>query len=175
MKAYLAAGLVAAVLAGGAAAQEAPKPGPEHDHLKRMVGTWDTVMTAGGQESKGTATFKMEVGGHWLVSTFEGELFGQKFHGKGLDSYNAVKKNYVSVWVDSMSGYPTVMEGTLDQAKKSLTMTGEEGPGTDGKSGKYKSVTTMPDGDTMHFKMFPGDAKQPAFTVTYKSQEVGAG
>ena len=34
-------------------AQEPPKPGPEHQKLKELEGTWDSVMEMAGQESKG--------------------------------------------------------------------------------------------------------------------------
>jgi hypothetical protein len=44
-------------------AQEMPKPGPEHEILKKKEGTWLTTMKAGDMESKGTVTFKMELSG----------------------------------------------------------------------------------------------------------------
>src|SRR4051812_26600951 len=75
------------------------RPGPEHERLKQLAGTWDTTMTYGGMASKGTCVYKMEVGGLWLTSAFEGEFAGQKFSGRGLDSYDAGKKKYVGVWV----------------------------------------------------------------------------
>ena len=43
-----------------------------------------------------------------------------------------------------------VMEGTYDKEKKTMTMAGE-GPGMDGKPTKYKSVSEMPDDDTINF------------------------
>ena len=85
-------------------------------------------MKAGGKESKGTVTYKMELGGLWLAGAMESELFGQKFTGKSLDTYDPAKKKYVGVWVDSMSTAPVTMEGTYDKEKKTLTMAGE-GPG----------------------------------------------
>ena len=111
-----------------AAAQDFPKPGPEHEMLKKWVGTWDTTMKMAGMESKGTATYKMELGGLWLASNFEGEIGGAKFQGKGLDSYDAGKKKFVGIWVDNMITSPLIMEGTFDKEKKTLTMTGD-GPG----------------------------------------------
>ena len=170
MRTFAAAGLVVAVLAGGATAQEPPKPGPEYDVLKKLVGTWETSLAAGGAVSKGTMTCKMELGGLWLVSSMDGEMFGAKFSGRGLDSYDAAKKKYVSVWVDSMSASPVLMEGTYDAAKKALTMAGE-GPGMDGKPTKYKSVSEWPDDDTVKFSMSMGDANQPAFVITYKRKK----
>ena len=102
-----------------------PKPGPEHEVLKKMEGTWEVTMKAGGMASTATATNKMELGGMWLVTNLEGEFAGTKFYGRGLDSYDPASKKYVSVFVDSMSNRPLVMEGTYDKDKKTLTMAGE--------------------------------------------------
>src|SRR5436190_15316969 len=155
--------IVAVVLAVPGWAQEMPKPGPEHKLLKELEGTWTTLMKAGGMESKGTVTFKMELGGFWLTGTMESELFGAKFTGKSLDSYHPAKKKYVSIWVDSMSTAPVLMEGTYEKQTRTMTMTGE-GPGMDGKPTKYKSVTTKSDADAMEMTMYIGDGKDPMFT-----------
>ena len=160
-----------AVLATPAAwAQEPPKPGPEHEVLKTLVGTWDLTMTGGGMESKGTVTYKLDLGGLWLVGNLETDLGGMKYSGRGYDTYDAAKKKYVSVWIDSMSTSPMVMEGTYDKEKKSMTMTGE-GPGMDGKPAKWRSVSEMKDDDTLVFRMYVGDGKDPMFTITYKRKK----
>lgn len=161
---------LALLAAPAVSAQEAPKPGPEHDVLKKMVGDWDLTMKFGGMESKGRVTYTMEVGGLWLVSNLESERFGTKFQGKGLDSYDPTRKKYVGVWVDSMATSPMFLEGTFDKAKKTMTMSGE-GPGMDGKPTKYKSVSVMPDDDTINFSMYIGDGKDPAFTIVYKRKK----
>jgi hypothetical protein len=162
--------VVAVVLVAPALSQEMPKPGPEHALLKKLEGTWDSTMKFGGKESRGKVTYKMELGGFWLAGTVQSELFGQKFTGKSLESYNLAKKKYVSVWVDSMSTAPVVMEGTYDKEKKTMTMAGE-GPGMDGKPTKYRSVSKMPDRDTLEMTMWIGDGKEPAFTITYKRRK----
>jgi Protein of unknown function (DUF1579) len=154
-------------LAVPALSQEMPKPGPEHEVLKALEGTWDTTLKAGGQESKGTVTYKMDLGGMWLVGTMESEMFGTKFSGRSLESYHPAKKRYVSVWADSMSTAPVIMEGTYDKEKRTMTMAGE-GPGMDGKPTKYRSVSRMTDKDTLEMTMWIGDGKEPMFTVTYK-------
>jgi hypothetical protein len=163
-------GLALAFAACTATAQDAPKAPPELDVLKKLVGDWDATMKFGGMESKGKVTYKMEVGGMWLVSNLESDLFGQKFHGKGLDSYDTSKKKYTSVWIDSMSGSPMTMEGTFDKEKKTMTLAGE-GPGMDGKPTKFRSVSQMPDNDTINFSMYMGDGKEPSFTVVYKRRK----
>lgn len=151
-------------------AQEAPKPGPEHEMLKKWEGTWDVSMKMGDMEAKGTSTYKMELGGLWLASSFECELFGSKFTGKGMDSYDAGKKKFVAIWVDSMSTSPMVMEGTYDKETKKMTLVGE-GPGEGGKTQKVKSVTEWKDENTANFTMYMGETKEPTFTIVYKRKK----
>ncbi|MFO0938588.1 MAG: DUF1579 domain-containing protein [Gemmataceae bacterium] len=158
------------VLGFSAFAQDAVKPGPEHELLKKHVGTWTTTMSAGGMDAKGSVTFKMELGGLWLIGDMQSELFGMKFNGKSMDSYDQAKKKYVSVWADSMSTGPVITEGTYNPEKKTLTMTGE-GPGMDGKTSKYKSVTEFKDDDTFIMTMYMGDTKEASFVVTYKRKK----
>jgi hypothetical protein len=167
---WFCAAVLAVAFAGAAPAQEGPKPGPEHEVLKKHVGTWDLTMKFGGMETKGTVTYKMDLGGLWLASSLEAELLGTKFQGRGMDSYDPVKKKYVGVWIDSMATSPMFLEGTFDKEKKTMTMAGE-GPGMDGKPTKYKSVTVWKDDDTFDFAMYMGDGKEPAFTIVYKRKK----
>jgi hypothetical protein len=138
--------------------------------LKKREGTWSTTMKAGGEEFKGTVTYRMELGGLWLVGSLESELGGQKFFGKSLDTYDAGKKKYVGVWFDSMSTTPMTMEGSYDKEKRMMTMVGD-GMGPDGKPARWKSVSKMPDDNTVDMSMYVGDAKEPMFTVIYKRKK----
>ncbi len=155
-------------------AQEGPpsaKPGPEHAELKKLEGTWDAAMKMAEAPGPlpGVATYKMELGGLWLTSTFKMDGPEFKFEGRGLDGYDQNKKKYVGVWVDSMTSAPMFMEGTYDDKTKSLTMTGE-GPGQDGKPQKFKTVTKTKDDDHFAFEMFMvgADGKETsAFTIDY--------
>jgi hypothetical protein len=167
---FSAAALAVVLAAPAARAQEPPKPGPEHEVLKKMVGTWDVTMKMDGMEIKGVMTYKMDLGGLWLAGRLESEFGGMKFSGQSLDGYDPVKKKYVGVWVDNMSTSPMLMEGTYDKATKTITTTGE-GPGMDGKPTKYKGVTKLTDDDTINFEMYMGDGKAPAFTVLYKRRK----
>ena len=103
--------------------------------------------------------------GMWLTSDFHADFGGMKFQGKGLDGYDSVKKQYVSIWVDSMSGSPMVMRGTKEG--KVTTMTGE-GPGPAGDT-KYKSISTQDGSDKMSFQMFTTTDGKDAevMSVTY--------
>jgi hypothetical protein len=151
-------------------AQEPQKPGPEHAHLVKMVGTWNTVMEMGRQKSKGTAIYKSVCGGMWITSDFESELAGVPYQGHGMDGYDQMKKKYLGYWFDSMSSSPMTMEGNFDADYKVLTMTGTS-PGPDGKSQKFRTTTEMQGTDRMTFKMFMiavADGKEElAFTIEY--------
>jgi Protein of unknown function (DUF1579) len=150
-----------------------PKPGPEHERLKKLEGTWDATVKTEQGESKGTMIYKMDLGGLWLVSDFKGEFGGQKFMGKGFDGYDPIKKKYVGVWVDSMSVAPMSGEGTFDKEGKVLTQI-MEGPGMDGKMTKFKSVIEIKDPDTMVFTMSSADPQgkdQSMLTITYKRKK----
>jgi hypothetical protein len=158
---------VVALLLPSARAQETPPPGK--DHLNQLVGTWDAVSEFGN----GTMTYKMGLGGQWLIGDYEGEFGGMKFEGKGLDTYDSGTKRYRSVWVDSLTTGPRIMEGTLDKDNKVMTMTGE-GPGHEGKPGKFKSITEIKDADTVNFTLFMADKdgkEQPVVKITYKRKK----
>jgi hypothetical protein len=154
-----------------AVAQQPPGPGKEHEYFKAMVGEWDAETDFGGMQGKASSSMEMGVGGMWLVSHFKGEFGGQPFKGMGLDSYDSIKKKYVSVWVDSMTGSPMVFEGDKSD-NGTLTMTGE-GPTHEGKPGKFKSTTEIKDKDTMVFKMYmvEGDKDNLLMTITYKRKK----
>lgn len=157
------------ILLPSARAQEPPKPGKEHDHLKRLVGTWDAETEFG----KGTMTYKMGLGGLWLIGNFDGEFGRMKFQGKSLDTYDAATKKYRSVWVDSFSTAARNMEGNLDKDGKVMTMTGE-GRGPDGMAAKFKSITEIKDADTVSFSLFMMDkegAQQPMVKIMYKRKK----
>ncbi|MDP1796848.1 MAG: DUF1579 domain-containing protein [Planctomycetaceae bacterium] len=156
-------------LIGAAWAQEFPKPGPEHDKLKELVGEWDAVMTMGDQKSKATATYRSICHGMWVESDFHGAIGDQKFQGHGLDGYDLKKKKYVGVWVDSFESGPMHFEGDYDPQSKLLVMTGES-LGPDGKPQKFKNTTENKDKDHFTFKMYmvlPGGQEQLAFTIDY--------
>ena len=173
--------LVLAVLACAAvaAAQEGPpmpKPGPEHEMLKKDVGTWDAtveMLMPPSPPSKGTEVNTLGPGGLWLISDFKSEMMGAPFQGHGVTGWDPAKKKYVGTWVDSMSTALSTIEGTYDAASRSVTsmmqVTGEGGqPMT------MKAVTQMKDDDTRVFTMYmngPDGKEAPTMRITYKRRK----
>jgi hypothetical protein len=135
------------------------------------VGTWETTMnTPDGQEMAGTAKAVSACGGLWVLSEFQMDFGGQKFEGRGTDGYDADKKKFVSVWVDSMSTAPMIFEGDYDKNSKTLTMTAN-GKGPDGKTAKFKSVSVLKDKDHHSFSMYlcaPDGSENLMMSVEYR-------
>jgi len=169
--------LLAVVLAFGASAliaraQEPPKPGPEHEKFKEMVGEWDCTVKMGNMETKAKAVYKIDFGGFYLIEQFEGDFGGMKFKGRGQTGYCPIRKKYFTSWIDSMSPSPLVLTGSFDKDGKTLTEEGE-GPNQEGKMTKYKNIGTMTDKDTMEFKMYEvKDGKETEMmSIVYKRKK----
>ena len=129
-----------------------PKPGPEHEYFKQFEGVWDATIHEKDSTSKGTMTWKVGLGGLWLLDHFKADLGGATFEGHGATSYDPAKKKYVGVWIDSMSTSPMTFEGTYDKAAKTMKTVGE-GPGPDGKNMKMTMITRQLDADNLVFTM----------------------
>ncbi len=152
-----------------------PTPGPEHEMLKKDVGTWDatveTFMAPGAPPSvsKGTETVSM-LGGFWQLTEFKSEMMGQPFEGRGATGYDPAKKKYVGTWVDTMTpGYYTT-EAAYDPATKTMAAV-MEGPDPSGQVAKTKATTEWKDADTRVFTMYGPDGKSVGMRITYKRRK----
>ncbi len=105
-------------------------PGPQHERMQSSVGTWKTEMKhwmGPGEptEATGVSVIKSVMGGRYLEEHFTSNMMGQEFVGHGVFGYDKIKGKYVSVWFDNMSTGLMFMEGTYDEATKTLTTKGE--------------------------------------------------
>lgn len=160
-----------------AASQDMPKPGPQHDMILELAGNWDAVVVMPGpdgneQRSKGSMRTE-KLGAFHTVDQFEGEMMGAPFHGRGINSYCPLRKQYVSTWVDSMGPSPIQLTGSYDAAKKELTMTGEC-VGMSGKLEPMRTVTRYADADHYTFSMFgpgPDGKEMKHMTIEYSRKK----
>lgn len=118
-------------------------PGPQHEKLKAMVGTWDaTVKTWMGPGEptveKGVMKNAMTLGGRLLESNYTGTYQGQTFDGLGLTGYDLKAGKLRSFWTDSGSTSWSIMEGSMSDDGMELASTGT----MDGMDGKPMSVRT---------------------------------
>lgn len=113
------------------AMMKAAQPGPEHEAMKKIAGTWDAAVkmfepgSDKAEESKGTMVNTLIHGGRYIQMDYKGEMMGGPFTGSGVWGYDNVNKQYVSTWVDNWSTGIMVMTGTYDAATKTYTSHGE--------------------------------------------------
>ena len=155
-----AATIVALAIGSWAKAQDSPPmPGPtkEHQLLKNDVGTWDATTKVWPQPdaepmiSKGTEKDEL-IGGMWLVSRFEGEIFGAPYTGAGTFGYDPVEKKYVGTWVDTMSPHILTMKGDYDLATKTMTTMAEGRDPQTGQVTTSKLISRYLDENTRTFE-----------------------
>jgi Protein of unknown function (DUF1579) len=156
-----------------------PKPGPEHELLKKDAGVWDATVEEYVEPgkpprvSKGFETGTLACGGLWLISDFKGEMMGQPFQGHGILGYDPAKKKYVGTWVDGMSPALGLVEGTYDAAKKTMTSYYESHDPA-GNPMKMKMVTVWTGEDSRAWTAFMagGDGKDiPVLAMKYQRRK----
>jgi hypothetical protein len=128
-----------------AAWEAAITPGPEHEVLAEMAGSWTfkgTFWMAPGappMEASGTAERKMILDGRVLVEKVHSEWMGEAFEGIAMTGYDNVAGSYWGTWVDNMSTGVMLSTGSCSDGSCEF-----EGTYSDPLSGGSKtSRTTM--------------------------------
>lgn len=155
------------------AMEAAAKPGPMHDWLKSLEGTWQTEIKAswpGAPEEVqlGVCKRRMELGGRFLMTEYDGRWEGKFFRGSGSLGYNNITKRFEQTWMDTMSTGTMMTTGTADPAGKVLTLTGEFTMG-EGMNVKSRQVYTIvsPDKHTEAFYHAMGGQEMKVMEITY--------
>jgi hypothetical protein len=144
-----------------------------HAGFKRLVGKWNTEMTcympgSPTAATKGTATFRLLMGGRFMQQNFEGEIEGQKFQGTGITGYDNAQKKYVGIWIDNMGTGIMHMTGSYDEKTHTMTELGESIMPTGPM--KMKMVTRPVDDNKFVFTMYtlgPDGGEQKMMEITY--------
>ena len=162
-------GCVALLAASFLTAQDAPpdmeKPGEHHQHLKLMAGTWDMkskMHHVPGKviEGTGVEVARMQPGGFWLVSDFMGTFAGMKFTGHGVLGFDAHKKRYTGMWVNSVASVMLISEGQCEKNGRLNTMVGKAYDPMKKRVITYLQVTELKDANTKTFKMYDTSSKR---------------
>lgn len=156
---------------------EAAMPGEHHDHLKPLAGEWTTkskFRMAADQpwmESAGESSIRWVLSGRFLLEDVKGDMGGQIFEGMGLYGYDNYRKEYNSIWMDSMGTSYTPATGQCDASAKTFTYIGTyDDPGKDQKGVKYRIVKKVVDDKSFVMEMHsPGqDGKEfLSFEIAY--------
>ncbi len=157
---------------------KAATPGEEHKTLATLAGSWKYTSkwwndpTAKPSESTGTSTNKMVMGGRWLQAEAKGKAMGQPFTGMGLTGFDNVKKNFETMWIDSMGTGMAKGTGTWDATTKTITETGSFSDPTEKTMTKnYRAITKIMDKNNYTYEMFAtgSDGKEyKMMEMTYK-------
>ncbi|MCI0651893.1 MAG: DUF1579 domain-containing protein [Planctomycetes bacterium] len=139
-------------------------PGEQHKMLAKREGTWDYKIkfkmdpTAEWENSTGTSTTKMVMGGRFLHDATKGvsEQMGT-FEGTGFTGFDNISKKFVAVWFDNMSTSIATMEGTADATGKIITFAGTCNCPMEGGPKKIKSVLTTKDDNNFTYQGYSYD------------------
>ncbi len=108
-------------------------PGAEHTWMAKHAGTWvaDSVLqwmdpSQPPMVSKATEEVKMIINGLYQITDFSGTMMGQPMQGHGIMGFDKMKKKFVLSWIDNMGSGIVRMEGSYDEATKTLSMAGKQ-------------------------------------------------
>ena len=157
---------------------QGPQVPAEMKVLEHEVGKWTAEMkiwaegpNADPMVVKATEVNELKLGGFWIVSQFEADMFGSKYSGMGQFGYDPKKKKYIGTWTESMSPYLSVMEGDYDAATKSFTYETMMMDSQTNQPVATKIVTKMIDKDhrvmTMYAAPSPGADPVKTMEVNY--------
>lgn len=105
-------------------------PGEAHQKLAPFAGKWNYTaqfwMTpdAPPETMTGTGMNEMVYGGRFLKQVATGTWMGEPWEGTGYTGYDNIRKEYQSIWVDSMATGIMWAEGDYDDATQTLTLNG---------------------------------------------------
>lgn len=108
---------------------ELATPGPEHQALMKMQGTWDQIYKMRWapdqpwQETTGTAVAKPILGGRYIQEDVKFTVMGMPMEGMNILGYDNMNGEYTSIWGDSMSTWTVTSRGKADKNGK-ITMKG---------------------------------------------------
>lgn len=138
---------------------EAMKPGPEHQQVAKLAGTWDVAcrfwMTpdAPPTETRGVNIFRTVFDGRFVEGEFTATLMGQPFTGRSVAGYDRGAKHYVSTWYDSMGTGINRLTGPSSDGGKTITYTGDMVCPKDGKV-QVREVETHQSDDRFTIVMY---------------------
>ncbi len=141
--------------------KEFSTPAEGHKVLAAMAGKWTfesrwwESATSKPHESKGSANFKMILGGRYLQQDHKGKAMGMSYEGMGLTGYDTLKKEYNTLWIDNMGTGFVLGKGNFDESSKTLTDKGAfTCPMEKDHSAEYRGEWKMVDKKNMTYLMY---------------------
>ncbi len=135
-----------------------PKPGPHHAHLARLVGKWRLTTKyfpapgAPPMTGTGTETVRRSPDGLWFVMDFS--MDDGSFSGHGVSGYDAFKKKYVGVWVDSTTTSLQLSEGECSEEGRVHTSLSQATDPSTGTTIRMRMRSAIKDEKSRTFELF---------------------
>jgi hypothetical protein len=135
-------------------------PGDVHKMMAKEDGKWDAEVTmwmtpgAPPEKSKASTVNTMIMGGRYQQSIHQGTMMGMPFEGMSIMGYDNSKKMFVSTWIDNMGTGIMHMEGTWDDASKSISLKGTCVDPMTGKDTNIRQVMKFVDDNNQLLEMY---------------------
>ena len=153
-----------------------PQPTREHARLMDMVGTWtvdcEFNMGPGQPLMKVQARDVCEAfGPFWVQSTFECDMFGAPYRGRGTNGFDPSSQEYICTWIDTMSPSHFLLKGKADASGKVIESRGHGFDCMSGRMTDFRSREQVKSKDERVFEMFmtlPDGSEFKMFTHRYR-------
>ena len=138
-------------------------PGKEHQMLAKADGEWTGEMTmwmengAPPMKTTSTAVNKMIFNGLYQQSKHKSDFGGMPFEGISTVGFDNVKKVFVSSWIDNMGSGMMNMEGTWDEATKTIHFKGKMVCASNGQVADVRETFRLVDDNTQIMEMYGPD------------------
>ena len=159
------------------AAMSLMSPGPMHEYLGPLVGSWDMTtkhrMTSEQPWEESTAHAQREwiLDGRFVKETVEADFMGQPFHGIGFFGYDNVREEYCYMWIDSMGTGIMTGAGSSSDGGKVISFEGTTANAMTGeKDAWFRHVMRIVSDDENVFEMY---AKDPS-GEEFKTMEIAS-
>ncbi len=134
-------------------------PGEAHKMLAKADGKWEAEISFyynpdSPSVNKASCENKMILGGRYQQSTYKGMIDGMPFEGISTLAYDNARKIYLSTWIDNMGTGIMQLEGTFDEASRTMNFKGKATDVATGKDIAVREVFKMVDDDTQTMEMY---------------------
>jgi len=135
-------------------------PGPIQQMMAKSAGDWTGTVTMWMQPGAPPTTSTLEttnemvLGGRYLKGTHKGTMMGMPFEGIGTTGYDNSKKIFVNSWIDNMGTGILYMEGSWDDATKSINLNGKSTDPLTGKDIPTREVWKFVDDTHQELEMY---------------------
>ena len=148
-------------------------PSDVHKMMAKWDGNWNEEIqmwmdpNAPAQNMNASCVNKMVLGGRYQESLHTGDFNGMPFEGKSVTGWDNARKIFVSTWVDNFGTGIMYMEGTWNEATKTMELKGKMTDPMTGQQTDIREVMKMVDDNTQIMEQYGvKDGKE------YKTMEI---